>query len=121
MIETHKHEGIRRKNGSYRQHPIIQKHKDSTIHKWHNMTLNSKQRKYWQGTRLVGSKQTKKVIKTKNLIEKVTLSKEKNLVKFDAKEKWQLIDFDNFPFKGIVIKKSGKAFRMPKTIDMSKV
>lgn len=62
-MQTHKHKGVERSNGTLRAHPIDRKHMNSNVICYHNKILNVKQNKYKQQNSFISKKENKKQIK----------------------------------------------------------
>ena len=126
----HKHKGVERSNGSLRAHPIERKHKDINARIEHNKVLTTRQKKYFQETGITTNPKIKKPTREDFLREvdrQKTPLKDINEYSLPVDhEGYVVVDFSNFPHKGLRIKKQqnkgGKrrtiGWQIPKEIDL---
>ena len=108
-MNTHSHKGVERTNGSLRPHPISRKHKNPKVQKYHNLSVNSKPEQTYEVTE-----------KGKSFINRLKdkITSVKSIVLPVDKDGYVLVDFDNFEYKGLRLKKEQRSGRTKRTVGM---
>jgi len=94
-MQTHKHKGVERSNGTLRAHPVDRKHKDSKVITSHNKSLKASQSRYKQGATKKSA--TKKIITRESVVpKKKTVSKQNFNIKASRSTILVPVDADGY-------------------------